>query len=407
MSVPPDSSPGSVADDLVAGLAREAELVDEGALTVDVERGLAKLGRYQLSDPYHYVLRLAEAGIRLGADQLWFWTTPTSLVAHFVGEDAPLTLDASTLEGLLTVLIGGSGGDPRRGALVQLAVAANTARQLGPRELWIESIDADGRGHRLQLEGEPRVVAVEAGEPGLWFRAQLGWQLGGRPEARLLRERAAWAWTRIVLDGRWINYGLNIPQSVPMIDEQGYRYGTVYNIPGSGMSPRALLLAYGLVVEQVRLPNTRPGCFAVVEARLERDLSFARFVRDAGFDELVARIEALQPQAIALSPVGSKTYVARRKLSSARLHVFAAASAELLGFVVMFVGLDLLMDGVFALAAMFSFLVGPLWLLFAMLRARDQAEVVPQGGVTLEAEAQRRPALPAIEVPLALPPGQG
>jgi hypothetical protein len=399
-----DQRPGSVADELAAGLASEAALVDEGALTIDAEQGLAKLGRYQLADPHCYVLRLAEGGIRLGADELWFWTTRSTLVAHVVRRAAPLTLSRRTLENLLSVLIGGASGRAERDALVQLAIGLNAARQLGPTRLWLESVDADGRGHRLELEGEQRVVDIEDGEPGLWVRVEQGWSLGERREAELLRADAGWASVPIVLDGHRISHGPVLPRAAPVHDEGGRWIGSVHMISTDPPPAHALLLAHGIVVERVPLPTAKPGCFAVVEAGLQRDLSFSRFVRDDAFSRLLERIVAQAAAAATLSPPGSKALLPRRPKRAGDLHVRAAVGVELVGALSMFVAAGLMHEGLVVVTALLTIMFVPIWIILAVVNRRAKADVVARPAVRLDADRRRAPALPPAEAPRALPP---
>ena len=397
---------GPVADELVANLERDVELVDDGALTIDAARALDKLGRFQLSDPHHYVLRLAEAGVRLGSDALWFWTSSGSLIAHFEREGEPVTLPETTLAQLLTVLFADAESTPGvdRAALVQLAVAANAARQLRPQRLWIESVDAEGGGHRLMLEDDQqRVVPLAGATPGLWFRLhdrpaplpeRMRNGLFARPEKTLLRRRACWASTPIYVDGWRISHGLDHDHTTPLDDPRGFlsmvRLSDAPRV--SEAEPTIVLLSAGIEVERVHPPGARLYMFAVVEAELERDLSLERFIRGPRFNALVNHVVGREDDIEVVEPKHIPQLVSRSPLRPIARKRLATGTA--LGIA----GLALLFGQALTLASLWP--VGVALLLWSAL----------QLGSTLSSDRHRPwcvqplPTLVEAEQRLALPP---
>ena len=403
---------GDIASELARQLAAEAEYVADGVIEIDAEQALAKLGRYQLSDPYTYVLRLTEAGVRLGAVGVWFWTRANSLVAHIDGGEQDLSLEPERLDKLLEVLVGERPAEfSRREALVQLAVALNAARvQLEPEQLWLDSVGLDGRGHRLMLEGgQTRRVPLAGGEPGLWLRIQdkatLGAWLGKRPEAKLLLERARWSWTPIALDDYQISQGFSLPSSVPIHGDSG-RIGVAVVSRRDATTPAcAVLCVAGIEVERVHPEGGRPGYFALVEAGLPRDLGYARFARGPAFDALIARVMSVQHEAAKLVPARGSL----QKLSKTRrgkLAVGTGIAFEAIAVLVWMYGISIMSEGLILFATFCMIMFGPVAMILGTAIGNTHSTIAAIKPQPLPKALRRKPvlALPALEAPRALPP---
>jgi hypothetical protein len=288
--------PATVADRLAADLEAGGALVARGGFEIDAVAGLDQLGRYQLADPAHYVLRLAEAGARLGAEQIGFWIGRGELVVRYVNHDQPITLAPELHRRLLWVLVGELDGleQVEREAIIQLAIGVNAAIARGHAQVWVDSVGADRRGARLAFDGrEQRFVAIEDGDPGLSVhvrghrRGLLRPTFEARAEAALLRERVRWSQTAIYLDDLCIS-GHRFVNGTPVVDEAGDTIGEA-TIDDGEPPPCIVLLAAGVEIERLS-PDASPGFLAVVEAALPRDLSRTEFIRGPEFDAFIAGV---------------------------------------------------------------------------------------------------------------------
>lgn len=293
----------TVADRLAAELEAEGALVARGGFDIDAVAGLDKLGRYQLADQAHYVLRLAEAGVRLGAEQIGFWISRGELVVRYLNQGKPITLAPELHRRLLWVLVGELGGleQLEREAIVQLAIGVNAVVASGRAQVWVDSVDADRRGFRLAFDGrEQSFVPIEDADPGLSVQVR-GHRRGlvrstfeSRAEVSLLRERVRWAQTAIYLDDVCIS-GHRFVNGTPVVDRAGDPIGEATFDQGSPPPPACVvLLAAGVEIDRL-YPDARRGFLAVIEAALPRDLSRTEFIRGPEFDALLARVLAHQP----------------------------------------------------------------------------------------------------------------
>jgi hypothetical protein len=223
----------SKADELIAGLATDAQFDSDGSFSLDREKAREKMRQFQLSDPHRYVLLLVEAAVLRGA---------TTIVFDIDADDMQMRFDAALswadLDELYGALFINRTSDEIR-ARRELALACNAVMALNPRWVRIESFTrGDGGGGAAQgdLQGisaelrsdskdeitkldkptrefddMPRtwtfVHVKERFRPGLLVRflRDVG---GSIPEEQLLRARCQHASTAITLDGVRISEGL-------------------------------------------------------------------------------------------------------------------------------------------------------------------------------------------------------
>jgi len=230
----------------------------------------------------------------------------------------PVVIPGPALERLLSVLVSRSpipSDWPPRALLVQLAVGVLAALRLEPSYLAIESVAADGRGHRQVFSGEPRLETLTGAEPGtrIYLREQISPRgridgvLGQRPEQVLLRQHCRHARTPIFLDGRLISQQpvFSEPKlAAPVVDERGVVIGEAGFVAGPPTPARVLLLANGLLIESLPLLDCRPNFLAAIDVPLPRDLSQAAIARTAELDTALAPVYTVHAQ---LAPLASTT----------------------------------------------------------------------------------------------------
>lgn len=296
----------SVAERLASELERDGEFVDVGGFDIDAGRALVKLQQFQLADPRAYVLRLAEAGLIAGASQLRFDFRGTTTEVQFLRHGDPIVLDQASLERLISVLVSRTplpAGSPPRALLVQLAVAAVAILRLEPREFAIESVGADGRGHRQIYAPTARSEALVDAKPGTRIRVVeqrdvgrvLDSAVGTRREAELLRAHGCYAKTPIHIGHTPILQTQLLSRPVvaeSVVDVRGLVVGEAGFVADSRKSAEVLLLSHGLLIESVVLPCMQ-GFRAVIEVSLPRDLSQCSFTRGPEFDAALAPVLAI------------------------------------------------------------------------------------------------------------------
>lgn len=325
-----------VSDRLIAALASEGTYEGTGSFDIDVRRGLDRLERFQLADPHGYALRLIEAGLIAGADQLRVGMRLDGLTLEWVRAE-PIVIPPGTLARVLMVLVG-SGKETSelpRAVLVQLAVGMLAALGLGGT-IVIESVDAGGTGSEVRY-----ISAAEQARRPLYGAAPgtritvMGIPEHTRVYDMIVLHCAAVA-IPVVVDHRRINGLLRQDAIVttPVLREDVV-VGEAMFTTSSTRPAELLLLERGLVIERRVLDGLRPGFVARVDAPLRRDLSQAAFAEP---DEIAALEEAAR---VAHSELWSPYVVqaqtaARQQATEVKSEFDARFGALLLGLVGIF-----------------------------------------------------------------------
>lgn len=173
-------------------LLSQAQLPGREGFTLDPRRAAAMLGRFQLTNPYFYVLKFVQWAVLSCARQVWVEVLPDRVSVHHDGElpEAPSAHELLSLEGAWGHF--GSGFlAASRLAPVHIALAT---RQ-GSRSLY-------GRGEAVE-----RGVTVSGPRRKLSLSGPF-WQnlhLLLRPEAALVRFHCHYAPVQIFLNGECVN----------------------------------------------------------------------------------------------------------------------------------------------------------------------------------------------------------
>lgn len=181
-------------DGLLADLRGDGER-DAGEFTLDPRQAAEKLRQFQLADPYHYVLLLAEAAFVAGC---------TFLIIRVSSREVTLEYDAppADLENLFALIF----TTRQRPDLKALGLGLNAALRLSPQSLTVEC-----GSQRLHVE--PQGTRVEARTAlQTWriaLRHRVGWRLfkkvlhlsESQPEAEILRTFCRWAPASVQVNG--------------------------------------------------------------------------------------------------------------------------------------------------------------------------------------------------------------
>jgi len=183
-------------DGFLADLRGEGEHNSEGEFTLDPRQAAEKLRLFQLSDPYHYVLLLAEAAFLGGATFLRAQVSSREVQLSHDGEPGEL---GDLFERIFTTRV--------RPDLRSLGLGLNAALRLAPQCLTVECGE-----QRLQVSAEGN--RVESCPPAphwrVTLRHRLGWQMlkkvlsltERQPEADALSSFCRWAPARVEVNGQ-------------------------------------------------------------------------------------------------------------------------------------------------------------------------------------------------------------
>ncbi|MFO7561368.1 MAG: hypothetical protein R6X02_01890 [Enhygromyxa sp.] len=288
---------GGVAQQLVAALTREAELVDDGAFTLDPSKAREKLRAYQLVDPHAYILLLVETASIARASAIDISCGRTS-IAEFAG----VSLTQTQLENVFTSVFldtAEHSGEALAAARIQqlLGVAANAALSLGPERIEIDNVDAEGRRNRMTVmsDGSYACERVGKGSPGRTRFVVSDPRETDRDdrEVALIRERCQYASFTVNLYGRRMSHGprralLGLRTERIRLDD-----GTIIGLAGRRPEPqpgKLLLVTRGVLSETITLDDAKPGFVAVAEADLRKDLSQQGVLRGEGFDAVIRAV---------------------------------------------------------------------------------------------------------------------
>lgn len=245
-------------------------VVARGRFRVDRKLALEKMEKFQLEDPFRYVIELMAAAVCAGATAIDVTCDSDDLVVAWQG-DAPRR---DELDAIFDHLFDRS-AEPRPQMLQHLAIALLAAHGLVPRPRWVR-IDrgpvGDEPAVRLEVRDptetltevcpEPpdgvRVSVREA--PGAAVAAAAMSMLFGQPtvEVRLIRGAARWCPVPVVVNGERVpspEPAVFVAVAEPRID---HRSGRLWLVPGG--EPGVIdVLRHGITVAHVPAPVLARG----------------------------------------------------------------------------------------------------------------------------------------------------
>ena len=276
-----------------------------GEFTIDRVRAREKLSRYQLADPYAYVLELVQSAFLRGARTIRFEFDSDDMILSFDGEPYSET-DLSHLEMAILEDADSRAARSRR----QLAIGLLAAEALNPKLIIV---DSQG-GYRLAVrQGESeRLNPSSRTPPGTVIQVRERWRPKlllkfwqnlrekGR-EQLLIREHCCSAAKPIFIGDDLVSQR---PHGAP----NGLRYGEV-SIETEGFSgwggfiageeSELHLLCEGVLVERVPLQLGPLPFRAVISGeKLEKDLSGGAVRRNSGFKEMMVEVERARKRAL-------------------------------------------------------------------------------------------------------------
>lgn len=276
--------------DLVDELRAGGEVDSQGRFTLDRAQARAKMQKFQLADARRYVLELVQAAVLRGATAIAFDIDADDMHMRFDGRPfTPAELD--DLWG--SIFADGDGADLR--GVRQLALGLNAALGLEPKRIVVrsgsqqlrlvpgrdeafEAIDPPVAGTVIHVEQRLRLGLV------VQFFRDLRGSLG---EEVYLRERCVYARVAITLDGKPITGRPKLPGALGelSIEEPG-AVGAIALFGREGES-ELRLVKDGVWIDAHPLAGCGPGFVAIVDAEaLRKDVSLAKIVTDAGFEQV-------------------------------------------------------------------------------------------------------------------------
>jgi hypothetical protein len=292
-----DKRGGGVAEQLIAALTREAELVDDGAFTLDPSKAREKLREYQLANAHGYILLLVESAWIARASSIDLSCGRTS-IAEFRG----VSLTRTQLENVFTSVFLDTSelrGEALAAARIQqlLGIAGNAALSLGPERIEIDNVDAEGRRNRLTVSTDGSFSCESIGDdtPGRTRFVVSDSRETDRDdhEVAIIRERCRYASFVVNLYGQRVSAG-------PRRAMLGLRTERIRLDDGSiiGLAARRpeakpgtlLLLTRGVLSEAITLDDAEPGFIAVADTDLRKDLSQRGVLRGEGFDAIIRAV---------------------------------------------------------------------------------------------------------------------
>jgi hypothetical protein len=292
-------SDDDVAKSLSDALADEGEHVDDGTFTLDAAGAFRKLREHQLADPHGYLLLLVEAAW-LAAEQLDRGEVRIVPGQATTVSFSGVALEPGSLHGLFQAALGSfdrlEGEARRRARVLQLlGLAANNALALRPKQIIIETGDANGNGHRLSIDPSGATTVEPSGSaPPCWVRftfsgalLTLGMRLGRMSavlwldrmatECQVL-ERCRYTRLAVLVDGDLISQRCDTdsawdqPSSVPVMLD-GREIGCIR----SRSAARTWIVNRGIAIND---PHCRwPGLQVIVEVDLPMDLARAQLLQ--------------------------------------------------------------------------------------------------------------------------------
>jgi hypothetical protein len=309
-----EAEPTNVASRLIASLEAEAEIVDHGAFTIDQTKAREKLRDYQLADANAWTLLVVELATLLGAKAIYFdYTTPMTTKIHFRAPPLASEVLAEPLAGVFVSLDDDLAASSRaaRRAWQKLAIAINALLGRAQR-IEIESLDAQGRGHRASWAGDAQgrfsldAVEREAELSGNHLRVEFGEREHAEAERELLRRACRRAHVLVMAGSEKLSFGWksqfelpagdddeapSVAATTPIRDDDFRMIGLAAQLP-TRTPARLRIQTNGVLAEELELEGLRRGFSAIADLDLARDLSQSQVLRDAAFERMMALVRA-------------------------------------------------------------------------------------------------------------------
>ncbi|MFZ6177913.1 hypothetical protein [Nannocystis pusilla] len=282
--------------DLVEELRAGGEVDSQGRFTLDRAQARAKMQKFQLADARRYVLELVQAAVLRGASKIAFSIDTDDMHMRFDGR--PFT--RAELDELWGSLFADGDGEDLRG-LRQLALGLNAALGLEPRQIVVRSGTSQLRMVPGREDGFTE-LAQPAAETTIEVEKRLQLEMvveffrdlrGSLAEEVYLRERCRHARVSITLDGRPIAFGPRIEKAMLTLAlAEPEAQGVLALLPNPAPA-EVHLVKDGVWIDSHPLAGVGPGIVAVVEAAaLRKDVSMAKIVADAGFEQVVGLVRS-------------------------------------------------------------------------------------------------------------------
>ncbi len=309
-------------ENLLEGLRAEGTFVSQGNFTIDLVQAREKLKKFQLLDPYHYVLPLVSAAVLGGGSRMLCRVEPARFSMEFDG----LAFTPEELEGMFSALLISSTVLGRR-RVAELAVGINAALALSPREIKLDSHDGErrvlalftARKQKVEVSDPPEstqpwttITVQHAPMRALWRKTQRD-----APEVQALHARCrlahlelsindtplprtiGWETSRCLVAsylkagepraGCEITLGKLRSRLSRLGDTRG-PYAAVVSLGGDA-AQEVVFVHHGLLFRRPDL-SLGPGARAVVWApELKRDLSQSGVIEDETFHLLLEQLQ--------------------------------------------------------------------------------------------------------------------
>jgi hypothetical protein len=281
-------------DDLLGELASEGTRAASGSFGIDADRAREKMQKFQLANPYAYVLELVQAAHLLGASKIDIEVDADELWMTFDGEPfSPAEL------GEIYSAAMGSRESARARASWHIAIAFNALSRLDPKIISITAADAQGQGTRLDFTSEKDFEVIdlegdhdlEAGHMQVYVRERARLKhleefftkfYGSLPELSILNKHCGFAEIPISVNGGVISGGLKPPEWLERyhtFEREGVR--GVIGAFASGRTAELEIFQHGVLIRRMQRDELVAPFFCRVEANnLNRDLSLSAFVED-------------------------------------------------------------------------------------------------------------------------------
>ncbi|WAS99330.1 hypothetical protein [Nannocystis punicea] len=295
-------------NELVDELRAGGEVDSQGRFTLDRAQARAKMQKFQLADARRYVLELVQAAALRGATRIAFDIDADDMRMRFDGRPFRRA-ELDELWG--SIFADGDEADLR--GLRQLALGLNAALGLGPSQIVLRSGPSQlrlvpGREDALTTIEPPIAETTIHVEKRLHVGLLIAFfrdLRGSLAEEVYLRERCAHAQMSITLDGQAIAFGPRVAHAMLTLElaEPGMT-GMVALLPGD--SPAEVhLVKDGVWIDTHPLEGVGPGMVAIVEAEaLRKDVSMAKIVADAGFEQVAVLVRATRWALLARAVAG-------------------------------------------------------------------------------------------------------
>jgi hypothetical protein len=297
--------------ELLQELRASGQVDSQGRFTLDVAKAREKMKKYQLADPYHYVLAVVRAAVAAGAHRVVVRCDAND--CHLLWEGPGL--EAALLEQLFSALF--LPRDESLEPLRELAIAANAALGLDPAWVRVETWTGQG-GARLELwpsgqKFEPLSLQSESPRPtGVAIHVRerhalrvlkkilAGWW--SMPEAAALQRCCRLAPIPVEVNGRLVNGEADLG---PCLLTRRFRQEGVEALVGLPLEAPDIshldIVLHGVTLSRkaVKL-GTVPEVAGVVWAgHLTRNLSSSDVVEDAHYARLLTLVRAFCRELVA------------------------------------------------------------------------------------------------------------